>query len=173
MLMSKKCTFQGIRSGAAVVLACTVSLPLSAYSGSFDIASENEFFQTEEKIVSIASKRAQPLAEAPSAVSVITADDIRESGARSLADVLSRVPGMDINYSTGSTFAMSTRGYSAEKASHMLVLLDGVSQYTTLYGEPDGMLCLSGLKKLTGLKLSVVREGYCTVQMQLTVSSIL
>lgn len=49
----------------------------------------------EERVVT-ASRRAQSSLDAPNATTVITAEDIRLSGATSLPELLRRVPGADV-----------------------------------------------------------------------------
>lgn len=54
--------------------------------------------QLVEQPVSIASHSEQPLGEVPAVVSVITADDIKATGATNLVDVLQSVPGIHVRY---------------------------------------------------------------------------
>ena len=49
-----------------------------------------------------ASKHEQKVTEAPSAVSIVTADDIKKQGYRTLADVLRSVRGFYVTYDRGS-----------------------------------------------------------------------
>ena len=51
--------------------------------------------------VSGASKHEQEVTGAPSAVSIVTADDIKKQGYRTLADVLRSVRGFDVTYDRG------------------------------------------------------------------------
>ncbi len=61
--------------------------------------------------ISLASRTEQTLAEAPSVVSVITAQDIQQMGARSLEDVLRTVPGFDVVLNPqGSNLGFGVRG---------------------------------------------------------------
>jgi len=50
-----------------------------------------------EQTVTTASKKAQKASEVPAAVTVITEEDIRASGAPTLIDLLRSVPGVDVN----------------------------------------------------------------------------
>lgn len=76
--------------------------------------------------VRAASLYPQPLSEAPSAVSVVTAADIRAYGHRTLADVLRSVPGLyvtdDRNYSY-----LGVRGFArpGDYYTRVLLLIDG------------------------------------------------
>ncbi|MCE3604743.1 TonB-dependent receptor [Massilia sp. P8910] len=73
-----------------------------------------------------ASKFAQKISEAPSSVSVITADDIRRFGYRSLADILRSVRGVyvtdDRNYSYVGTRGSGRPG---DFNTRLLILVDG------------------------------------------------
>ena len=48
------------------------------------------------------SKRMQPVTEAASSVEIVTAEDIRQSGATNIADVLRSVPGIDVRETSAS-----------------------------------------------------------------------
>src|SRR3954467_12360853 len=52
------------------------------------------------------------LSQAPAAISVVTADDIRRSGAQSIPEALRQVPGMDVARQDPSTWGVSTRGFN-------------------------------------------------------------
>ncbi len=56
---------------------------------------EFSFFQKEAQVVT-PSKRPSTLAKSPATVYVVTSDDIRDSGAQTLWDVLRTVPGVDV-----------------------------------------------------------------------------
>ena len=53
------------------------------------------FFEDIPVVIS-ATKREQPITQSPSSISVITAEDIQRSGATNIADLLRRVPGLDV-----------------------------------------------------------------------------
>jgi len=81
-----------------------------------------------------ASKRVQKISEAPNAISVITAEDIKRSGAVDLPDLFRRVPGVDVVNVYGGTYGVSARGFNERFVSRMLVMIDGRSVYTTFFG---------------------------------------
>jgi outer membrane receptor for ferrienterochelin and colicin len=56
-------------------------------------AGKEDFLFDLDSDIQIASKYKQPLSEAPSIVSVITANEIENMGARDIRDVLKRIPG--------------------------------------------------------------------------------
>jgi iron complex outermembrane receptor protein len=84
------------------------------------------------EIVSV-SRRPQPLSEAPAAIYVITADDIRRSGATSLPDALRLAPNLQVAEINSGRMAISARGFNGPEASKLLVLVDGRSVYTPLF----------------------------------------
>ena len=88
----------------------------------------------EEETVSTAIRREQPISQAPSNVYVITAEDIRQSGAPDVPTVLRRIPGLEVMQVTGADFNVSVRGNNQLFANKMLVLIDGRSVYIDVQG---------------------------------------
>ncbi len=82
------------------------------------------------------SKKPEPLARAAAAVYVITADDIRRSGAASLPEALRLAPNLQVGLSSNGAYGISARGLngSGNSAPNKLqVLIDGRSVYTPLF----------------------------------------
>ncbi|MFI4966575.1 MAG: TonB-dependent receptor plug domain-containing protein [Caulobacterales bacterium] len=80
-------------------------------------------------VVSV-SKRPEPLSEAPASVFVITADDIRRSGATSLPEALRLAPNLEVARINASEYAITARGMnSAESSNKLLVMVNGRSVY--------------------------------------------
>ena len=73
-----------------------------------------------------ASKFGQKVTEAPSSVTIVTADEIQKYGYRTLADILKSVPGFYITYDGENTF-IGVRGISrpSDYNTLVLVLIDG------------------------------------------------
>jgi iron complex outermembrane recepter protein len=84
--------------------------------------------------VTSVSKTEQKLSETASAIFVITQEDIRNSGATNVPDVLRMVPGLSVARINSSTWAITARGQNSEFANELLVLVDGRSVYTPFYG---------------------------------------
>src|SRR5438034_3423138 len=82
--------------------------------------------------VSIVTKGPETIFESPAAVSVITHEDIRRSGATSIPEALRLVPGLDVARVDAHTWAISSRGFNDSFANKLLVLMDGRSIYTPL-----------------------------------------
>jgi iron complex outermembrane recepter protein len=84
--------------------------------------------------VSSASKREEPLSAAPTALFVITGEDISGSGATSLPEALRLAPNLQVQQVNGFEYAITARGFnSVETSNKLLVLIDGRSIYSTLH----------------------------------------
>ncbi len=81
------------------------------------------------KVTSL-SKRPEALSQAPAAVYVITADDIRRSGATSLPGALRLAPNLEVAQLNAYSWTVTARGFnSPETANKLLVLVNGRSVY--------------------------------------------
>lgn len=123
---------QWLRSGAGVLLGAVLlaSGPLAALPEDLTELSLDDLMRIDVRSV---SKRAEPLQEAAAAVTVLTAEDIRRSGARTLAEALRLVPGLHVARTAGQTYAISARGFNSTSADKLEVLLDGRSVYTPFF----------------------------------------
>src|SRR5689334_25182667 len=74
------------------------------------------------KVTSV-SKREQTLREAPAAVFVITQDDIRRSGARTIPEALRMAPGLEVARIDENKWAITARGFNGRFANKLLVLI--------------------------------------------------
>ncbi|MCE9570078.1 MAG: TonB-dependent receptor plug domain-containing protein, partial [Rhodocyclales bacterium] len=93
--------------------------------------SEHEYFSDLPVVLSV-SRLAQPLDEAPGAVTVIDAETIRRSGARDVAEVLRLVPGFLFTYRNGANPQASYHSGMDTYGSRMQVFVDGRSLYSSL-----------------------------------------
>ncbi|MGD0437075.1 MAG: TonB-dependent receptor [Bryobacteraceae bacterium] len=93
--------------------------------------SVEDLFQLE---VTSVGRKAQELSKAPAAIFVLTAEDIRRSGATSIPEALQWVPGLTVLSVDGIRWTISARGSASLYADKMLVMIDGRSLYTPLFG---------------------------------------
>jgi len=84
-------------------------------------------------VVTSVSKKPQTLAETAAAVYVITAEDIRRSGATNIPEALRLAPGVQVAAIGHNKWAVSIRGFADRYANKLLVLVDGRSVYTPLF----------------------------------------
>ncbi|MFH2139418.1 MAG: TonB-dependent receptor [Pseudomonadota bacterium] len=101
-------------------------MALSVHAG--EQTSDFDYFE-EFPLVLSASRLAQPLSEAPNAMTVIDREMIVASGSRNIADLLKLVPGMYVSYYKGSQGFAAYHGATDQYARRMQVLIDGRSVY--------------------------------------------
>lgn len=84
------------------------------------------------EVISV-SKHTEKLEDVASAVQVITQEDIRNSGAKTLPEALRLAANLQVAQVNSSQWAISARGFDNVLANKLLVLIDGRTVYTPLY----------------------------------------
>jgi iron complex outermembrane receptor protein len=84
-----------------------------------------------------ASRRLEPTQNVPSAIFVLTQEDLRRSHVTTVPDALRLVPGVQVGKVDANKFAVSMRGFNSREANKLLVLVDGRTIYDPLF---SGML---------------------------------
>lgn len=120
----------------------------------FKEVDESELFRFDERLVTVASRYAQTVRKAPSIVKVITADDIRANGYRTVSEALRTLPGLYLWTSPEGRDLAAIRGVISPDNNKLLVLVDGVPFYDGLYthgfiGDP---LPISAVKQIEVIK---------------------
>jgi outer membrane receptor protein involved in Fe transport len=120
----------------------------------FEEEDESELFRFEEQLVTVASRYAQTVRKAPSIVAVITADQIRERGYRTVSDALRELPGIYIWKSTEGRDLAAIRGVVSADNNKLLVLVDGMPWYDGVYthGFIDDYLPISNIRQIEVIK---------------------
>jgi outer membrane receptor for ferrienterochelin and colicin len=109
--------------------------------------------------VDVASNVARPVREQPGIISIITAEDIRNMGARTLEDVLRFVPGMDIEYDYYGLTGIVMRGLWSQEGK-VLLEIDG-----RVYNDPVwGNLHFSGRFSVENIRRIEIIRGPGSVQ---------
>jgi iron complex outermembrane receptor protein len=83
--------------------------------------------------VTTVSKRPERLVDSPSAIQVISSEDIRRSGATSLPEALRLAPNLQVAQVDSRQWAISARGFNSTTSDKLLVLIDGRTVYTPLF----------------------------------------
>ena len=115
-----------------IVLAATVSI--TANTTAQDLTDEESMLFSEIPSIYTASKHEQTVTEAPSSVSIITADEIQKYGYQTLAEILSSVRGMyatdDRNY-----HYLGVRGFArpGDYNTRILLMVDGIRTNDAIY----------------------------------------
>lgn len=125
--------------GVAMLFAVMVlGDPLAAQIGSqatgaIDTLKKLPFEELFNIEITSVSRRPERLADAASAIQVITAEEIRRSGATSLPEALRLAPNLQVAQIDSNRWAISARGFNAVTANELLVLIDGRTVYTPLF----------------------------------------
>lgn len=83
--------------------------------------------------VTTASRSKQLLGDVPAAIFVLTQDQIRSSGLKTVPEMLRLVPGVQVSQIDGNKWQISIRGFGGRYSNKLQVLIDGRSIYTPLY----------------------------------------
>ena len=128
-------TYERRQACAAIILTFALSVPASVLAQAATPPDFTEFSLealTNLEVISV-SKRPERLNDAAAAIFVITADEIRRSGATSIPELLRMVPGLDVARIDANKWAVSARGFNGRFANKLLVLIDGRSVYEPLF----------------------------------------
>jgi iron complex outermembrane receptor protein len=121
----------------ALILLALISGSSSAAAATLQQASVSLADMSLEELsnleITSVSKRAERLSDAPASIFVITAEDIRRSGAISLPEALRLAPNLQVAQVNASAYAISARGFNNAIGNKLLVLIDGRAVYTPLY----------------------------------------
>ena len=78
-------------------------------------------------------KKPQRVADAATAIFVLTQEDIRRSGATSVAEALRLVPGLYVARIDSNVWVVNARGFTARFSTQFLVLVDGRAVYNPVF----------------------------------------
>lgn len=84
--------------------------------------------------VTSVSRRGQVLSDTAAAVYVLTSEDIGNSTAVTIPDLLRTVPGMDVAQLDANKWAVSARGFNSRLVSKLLFVIDGRTVYYPTFG---------------------------------------
>jgi iron complex outermembrane receptor protein len=83
--------------------------------------------------VNSVARHPEKLLDAASAVQIITQEDIRRSGATSIAEALRLADNLQVAQKNSHDWAISARGFNTALANKLLVMIDGRTVYTPLF----------------------------------------
>jgi iron complex outermembrane receptor protein len=83
--------------------------------------------------VTSVTRQPQALSDAAASVFVISAEDIRRSGASNLPEALRLAPNLYVAEVSANGYVVGARGFDGTSANKLLVLIDGRSVYTPLF----------------------------------------
>src|SRR5580765_2407379 len=90
-------------------------LTSTIFAGTVSAVAEDLFDLSLEQLMNVdvtsVAKKKQKVSESAAAIYVVTADDIRRSGAQNLPEILRMVPGVSVSRINGSQYSVSVRGF--------------------------------------------------------------
>ncbi len=113
------------------LIAMTVACG-TAQAKSMDYGSLEQLFK--EPVTTSVTGTPQRVSEVPDTMVIITAEDIRRSGADDIPGVLRHVAGVDVLQWANDDADVSIRGYNQAYSPRLLVLIDGRQVYADYYG---------------------------------------
>ncbi|MCB4792818.1 MAG: TonB-dependent receptor [Elusimicrobia bacterium] len=111
---------------ASLVCACFCFVPQVSYGDSEEQGGEQLFFMEIPSVIA-ASRREQPVTEAPASVEVVTAQEIRDSGATNIPEAIRMVAGIDLTSISSRNRFVFIRGFHEGNNNFLLVMIDGRS----------------------------------------------
>ena len=111
---------------------CLPALPAAVEPALQDLTAVSLEELSQIKVTSVARKQ-QSLMRVAAAVYVITAEDIRRSGATRIPEVLRLAPGLEVAQIDANQWAVSARGFNGRFANKLLVMIDGRTIYNTFF----------------------------------------
>jgi len=117
----------GISGSARSVLLFGVAfLPiLSGAAGAQQMNHDSLYQLFGEPVTASAIGKPQRTSESPSTIHIITAEEIRRSGAYNIAQILERVVGLDVLNSNIAQQSIGVRGFAKPQASQTLIMVNG------------------------------------------------
>jgi outer membrane receptor protein involved in Fe transport len=122
-------------------LSCVVTFLVVAGvlpTGAFAEAGVEDLLFMELPTVVTASKKAESINVAPSIMYVVTAEDIKRSGARTLGEALKRVPGF--RTTVREVTLLGSRGFTSDQNDKYVWLYDGMPIQNIMQDGPWGIL---------------------------------
>jgi len=118
--------------GLLMAGACCLAWGVPARAQSIDYGDAEQLFG--EPVTTSATGKPQRVSQVPANMEIITADDIRRSGADNIPDILRLVPGVDVRRYGFAAAEVGIRGYNRPSNPRLLVLVNGQQVYLDDYG---------------------------------------
>jgi len=116
---------------AAVSAACIVAAVSRVQAQTIDYGALEHLFG--EPVTTSATGSPQREADVPANMEIISADEIRRSGADNIPDILQFVAGVDVRRYGIADAEVSVRGYNQQFSPRLLVLINGRQVYLDDY----------------------------------------
>jgi outer membrane receptor for ferrienterochelin and colicins len=117
--------------GAVAALFVTL-VPPPLHAQSVDYGALEQLFN--EPVTTSVTGSPQRVSDVPATIEIVTAEDIRRSGAKDIPGVLRHVAGVDTLEWGNDNIDVSIRGYNQASSSRLLVLVNGRQVYADDFG---------------------------------------
>jgi iron complex outermembrane receptor protein len=122
-----------VHSRIAAIAAVIGCLPPLSHAQQLAQLADFSLEQLSEIKVTSASRREERLVEVPASLYVISAEDIRRSGATTIGEALRLAPNLQVMRTDSNQYIVGARGHLTGASNKMLVLVDGRTIYTPLF----------------------------------------
>jgi iron complex outermembrane recepter protein len=119
--------------GSLLLLIATASRALQSQASGIEALKKLSILELSEVEVTSVSRMEESLGSAAAAIAVVTAEDLRRTGATTIPEALRGLPGIFVGQRNSSSWAISSRGFSSVSSEKLLVLSDTRSIYTPLF----------------------------------------
>jgi vitamin B12 transporter len=111
-----------------LLLLCTAAFPETSSARSMQDMEILQMFYEEKDLFTSVTRTAKPVSQIAENITIVTAKEIRDMTAHSIAEVLNRVNGLFVNFSqgTGTMGSASLFHVQGSEDRHVMVLVDGV-----------------------------------------------
>jgi iron complex outermembrane receptor protein len=121
------------RAAVGVAFVAATCAPIEPRAQQLAALADLSLEQLSDIVVTSASRREQRLADSPSSIYVITSDDIRRAGVRTLPEALRLAPNLQVARADANQYAITARGFGNVLANRLLVMIDGRTVYSPLF----------------------------------------
>lgn len=115
-----------------MIALASLLLAIPAHAQQVDYTGMEQLFG--EPVTTSATGKPQRVSETPVSMDIITAEDIRRSGAIDIPEILSRVAGVEVTRSFTSQADVNIRGYNQPFSNRLLTLINGRQVYIDSFG---------------------------------------
>lgn len=116
-----------------MLVALMVAVPAIAGAQQVAALADLSLEQLSDIVVTSVSRREERVANSPASIYVITDEEIRRSGVRTLPEALRLAPNLQIARADANQYAITARGFGNVLSNKLLVLIDGRTVYSPLF----------------------------------------
>ncbi len=118
-----------------MVFGVAITTPVQAHTTpARNSSADNEMLFAGTQVITTATRMGEKVEDAPNAVTVITAAQIKRMGAVTLPDILRYVPDLQVMQLNGSVANINIRGFNTLYTNSLLVMVNNRPVYNDMFG---------------------------------------